>query len=270
MSEQRQEAQATDAIAPLPGSTTEREPSHYETAMLIADRLGETEEGAQTQLVRIVGALGRTQARALLEETLRIEEGGGMLLPNGSRRRTIGGIYFHLAYTKGIPKPGKKLSRPAYKPASAQKSPQTVPSMKPTVPPAPPFSWDDRIAVMEEIGVEKGKATTVKITLIGTLGKYVDKGAFVVGAMQHTGEKLPALPKGVPAPQAVKTNYIVYIGAKQWKSVAATVSDPEDALIIEGFPQIDTKTGAISVFASSVTSKKLQSAKRQSQDQKSG
>jgi hypothetical protein len=59
----------------------------------------------------------------------------------------------------------------------------------------------------------------------------------------------------------------VYIGAKQWKNVAATVNDPEDALIIEGFPQIDTKSGAISVFASNVTSKKIQMAKKDAQKQ---
>jgi molybdopterin-guanine dinucleotide biosynthesis protein len=102
-----------------------------------------------------------------------------------------------------------------------------------------------------------------KITLIGQLGKFMDKGTCVMGVMQHTGEKVPALPKGVPTTPAVKTDYVVYIGAKQWKNVAATVSDPEDALIIEGFPQIDAKTGAISVFASNVTSKKLQAEKRQ-------
>lgn len=102
----------------------------------------------------------------------------------------------------------------------------------------------------------------MKITHVGTMGKFVDKGACIVGVMQHTGEKLPALPKGVPAPQATKTNYIVYIAAKQWNSVAATTSDPEDVLIVEGFPQIDAANNAISVFASSVTSKKLQAAKR--------
>ncbi len=89
------------------------------------------------------------------------------------------------------------------------------------------------------------------------------QGACVVGVMQHTGEKLPALPKGVPAPQAITTNYVVYIGSKQWKNVAATVDDPENVLIVEGFPQIDTKTGTIAVYVSSVTSKKLQAAKRQ-------
>jgi hypothetical protein len=238
----------------------------HEVLAIIAERLGETEQGPRDQIWRIIRALGRTQTVALLEETLRIEAAGGMMLADGSRRRSPGGVFFHLAYTKGTPKPSRKLTRPAYnKPGSAdgqKKSSQSAQPEKPAVP-LPVFTWQDRIAVIEAIGEQKGRANTVKITLIGTLGKYVDKGACIMGVMQHTGEKLPALPKGVPTPQAVKTNYVVYIGQKQWKSVAATVNDPEDALIIEGFPQIDTKTGSISVFASNVTSKKLQSAKRQ-------
>ncbi len=225
----------------------------------IADQLGETEEGARKQIGSIVWTLGRAQACQLLEKTLQIEEQGGMMLPNGSRRRTPGGVFFHLAYTTGTPKPGKVLKRPnpIRKPTETKQQP---PASAPTV---APLIWEDRIAVIEAIGNEKGQATTVKITLIGQLGKFVDKGTCVMGVMQHTGEKVPELPKGVPTPQAVKTTYVVYIGAKQWKNVAATVSDPEDALIIEGFPQIDAQTGAISVFASNVTSKKLQSAKRQ-------
>jgi hypothetical protein len=106
----------------------------------------------------------------------------------------------------------------------------------------------------------------MKITLVGSFGKYEDRGTCIVGVMQSS-EKAPALPKGVPTPQAIKTNYVVYIGAKQWKNVAAQVSDPDDAFIIEGYPQIDTQTSAISVFATSITSKKLQAAKRQGQPQ---
>jgi hypothetical protein len=242
-------------------STPLVEPSRSEVAALIAERLGETEQGPRMQIKRLVGILGHTQALALLEQTMQMEEQGGMMLPNGSRRRTPGGVFFHLAYTTGIPKPGKVLKRPhpPGKPAEVKPlSPASAP-----VPTGPPFSWEDRTTVIDAIGNEKGRATTVKITLIGQLGKFVDKGTCVVGVMEHTGEKVPALPKGVPVPPAVKTNYVVYIGAKQWKNVAATVSDPEDALIIEGFPQIDATTGAISVFASNVTSKKLQAAKRQ-------
>ena len=56
-------------------------------------------------------ALGRTQARALLTETIRIEEQGGMMVPDGSRRRTPGGVYLYLVYTQGVPKPGRVLNR---------------------------------------------------------------------------------------------------------------------------------------------------------------
>jgi hypothetical protein len=251
---------STESTEPIE-STSQAVPSRSEVAALIAERLGETAIGPRMQIKRLVGGLGRTQALALLEKTLQMEEQGGMMLPDGSRRRTPGGVFFHLAYTTGTPKPGKVLKRPhpTGKPAEAKPpSPAATP-----VPTVPPFSWEDRITVIDDIGNEKGRATTVKITLIGQLGTFVDKGTCVVGVMEHTGENVPALPKGVPVPPAVKTKYVVYIGAKQWKNVAATVSDPEDALIIEGFPQIDATTGAISVFASQVTSKKLQAAKRQ-------
>jgi hypothetical protein len=239
-------------------------------ATMIADRLGETRIGPRVQIKRIVQVLGRSQARALLEETLRVEENGGIMLPDGSRRRTPGGVFFYLAHTKGQPKPGRAFPKKPTTPSTHTNKNASPHPVKPSdrlpatksSPPATPFNWEERSAVIEQIGQAAGRVTTVKITLIGTMGTFVDKGACIVGVMAHTGEKLPALPKGVPVPQTITTKYVVYIGAKQWKNVAATVADPEDALIIEGFPQVDPKTDAISVFASNVTSKKLQAAKR--------
>ena len=73
---------------------------------MIADELGETEELPRAQIFEMVRALGRTQARALLLRTQEIEAAEGLLVPDGSRRRTPGGVYFHLAYTEGKPKPG--------------------------------------------------------------------------------------------------------------------------------------------------------------------
>jgi hypothetical protein len=250
-----------ESQAPTDGDLVNK--PHAEVAAIIAERLGETEELPRKGIVQIVHAAGRTQAVALLEQTLQVEAAGGMMLPDGSRRRTPGGVYFHLAYTIGKSKSGKKLHRIGHKPA--QPKPAQAGSPIVAQPTAPAFTWNDRIAAIEAIGTQRGKVTTVKITLIGTLGKYKEQGQCVVGVMQHAGEKFPALPKGVPAPQPVKTNYVVYISSKQFKNVAAAANDPEDALIIEGFPQIDGKTGAISVFASTVTSKKLQASKRQGQ-----
>jgi hypothetical protein len=252
------------------GKLAEEEPTPRETARLIADRLGETGEAARQEAVQIVWALGRTQARALLERTLQIEEHGGMMLPDGSRRRSVGGVFFHLAYTTGIPKAGKFLKKPAFRPPGAKvKARKPAKNPAPTVVNAPPLAWDERIAIIEEIGTAKGTVTNVKITLIGKLGTYVDKGTCIVGVMQ-AGESVPTLPKGLLVPPATSTAYVVYIAAKQWKQVAMTVSDGEDALIIEGFPQIDVKTGSIAVFATTITSKKIQAAKRQGQSKGDG
>ncbi|MEO9027403.1 MAG: phosphorylated adapter RNA export RNA-binding domain-containing protein [Ktedonobacteraceae bacterium] len=263
VAEDEQKAKTTPA-------SQEREPSQQETAMQIADRLGERDHAVRGQIVFIVKALGRTQAQSLLEQTMQIEEQGGMMLASGSRRRTPGGVFFHLVYTTGRTKmDGELLQRPAYqKPASAkpaQKPMSPLPSPSISATAASLFTWNERMSVIEAIGEAKGKAN-VKITVIGKPGTFVDKGACVVAVIQS--DKVPLLPKGVPEPAAAKTNYVVYVAAKQWKTIAGTLDDAEDMLIIEGFPQIDAETKAISVFANSITSKKLQAAKRQSQPQK--
>jgi len=239
-----------------------------EAAATIAARLGETEAAPCAQIRRAVKVLGAEAALALLQETMEIEAGEGLMLADGSRRRTAGGVFFHLIRTKTprslrgriFPAPPKQRKGTSSPPPGVRESP---PRSGPSAPAAPPvFIWNERIAAVEEIGAEKGRATTVKITLIGQPGKVMDRGACIVTSMQHTGEKMPALPKGVPTPPAQVTTYTVYISAKQWKTVAAAASDPEDMLIVEGFPQLDSQTASIAVFASNVTSKKLQQAKR--------
>jgi len=50
---------------------------------------------------------------------------------------------------------------------------------------------------------------------------------------------------------------------KQWRRVAEAMKDPEDTLIVEGFPQLDAQTGSIAVFATNTTTRKLQQAQRQ-------
>ena len=65
-------------------------------AAAIAAQLGETLGGPIGQIRRVVQTLGAERARALLAEALAVEERGGMVLPDGSRRRTPGGVVFHL------------------------------------------------------------------------------------------------------------------------------------------------------------------------------
>ena len=239
-----------------------REPSQRETANMIVARLGETEESIRQQFVSIVKAPRRTQAHALFEQTLQIEQNGGMMLPDHSRRRTPGGVFFYLASTTAVPKEGKTLKRPSFKKPKAKK-PKTeqTPSAAPAVPP-PPFTWEDRIAVLEELQAEKETASA-KIMLMGKLEKYVDKGTYAAGVLQS--ERCPSMPKGLPARPESNTNSLVSIGSKQWKIMAGTLSDLEDELIIEGYPQVNTQTGAVAGCVTSVASKKLQAAKRENQ-----
>ncbi|MBO0783421.1 MAG: hypothetical protein J2P37_31810 [Ktedonobacteraceae bacterium] len=73
-----------------PGPSALASKPHAEVAAIIAERLGETEEAPRKQICSIVQAGGRTLAVSLLKQTLQLEASGGMMLPNGSRRRTPG------------------------------------------------------------------------------------------------------------------------------------------------------------------------------------
>lgn len=234
-------------------------PDHNEVAHEIAERLGEQEDPQRRQIENIVWALGQVQAWALMLDAQEIDAGEGMMTPDGSRRRTVGGIFFYLVYNKGVPEPGKELKRffPAKKkkPAGQPVAPQTAPSVSVM----PPFEWQDRIAIIQEAEVEKGSAN-VKLTVVGRPGKVVDRGTCVVTVMEAT--KVPSLPKGLPTPPAAPTKYTVYISSKHWKKVAEAIADPEDVLIVEGFPTLDSTSGTIAVFATNTTTKKLQMAQK--------
>ena len=71
-----------------------------DTISQIAKTLGEVEEIPLFQITGIVRVLGEEGAQALLKETLDIEKGGGMLLADGTRRRSPGGVFFQLARRK--------------------------------------------------------------------------------------------------------------------------------------------------------------------------
>jgi len=107
----------------------------------------------------------------------------------------------------------------------------------------------------------------VKVTLIGKPGKVIEKPDCTLLIMKESGP-LPALPKGIPVPaQVPETSYVVYIGAKQWRGVAAALKNPDDVLIVEGTQIYDAEYSAIAVFATNTTTKALQQAKRQHQQQ---
>lgn len=115
----------------------------------IAQVLGETEAIPRRHIQKIIQWGTIPFAYALLTETESIEHNGGLLVRNGSRRRTPGGVFFHLAElylsTKvrrlvfeinkpQKPHPPTEKPQDAKTPASSQdaKSPQAVPSQPPS------------------------------------------------------------------------------------------------------------------------------------------
>jgi hypothetical protein len=232
-----------------------RETSRRKPAFaLIADTLGETERAPRGKLRAIVAALGDEAAHALLAEVQQVEANGGMLLPDGSRRRTPGGVYFHLAYQRLTPEQRQTIY--------GYRGTRTGSDTRP--PPPLPDRWADRGAWIDEVRSSSEEASTVKITLIGKLGKTIEKPGFTLAMLKHT-PRLNALPKGIPRPEPNETSYVVYIGGKQWKKVKDALQNPEDVAIIEGTPMWDSQYEALAVFATNVTTKLTQQTKREQQ-----
>ena len=97
----------------------------------IAQKLGETEPEPLQRLRAVVDILGPEQALAMCEKALAVEQQGGMLTQDGTRRRTVGGIFFYLVRGTGNkkvqrlwPRPRQKRPMPRDNPPASQKPSQ--------------------------------------------------------------------------------------------------------------------------------------------------
>ncbi len=90
----------------------------------IAEKLGEVEREPLKKLKAVVKILGPDQALALCEKALEVEQQGGMLTQDGTRRRSPGGVFFYLVRGSN----NKKVHKlwPQRKPESA--TPDTPPA----------------------------------------------------------------------------------------------------------------------------------------------
>ncbi len=130
----------------------------------LADKLNETNPKARFQLRRIVESQGRTFAQKLLDETLRIEEEGGMMTIDGSRRRTIGGVFLFLAWQRVPDTVRNKIfpDRARLKKRAEQKQRENNGEIDneaiegeeletPAAPPAPPIPTAELLAQLAEL-----------------------------------------------------------------------------------------------------------------------
>jgi hypothetical protein len=99
----------------------------------------------------------------------------------------------------------------------------------------------------------------VNVTVIGRPSQVVERQGVVILALRST--KAPTLPKGLPPLPSTPTNYMIFIQQKQWHKVREAMEQPDDALIVEGYPVHAPRFAGITVYATSVTTKALQAAK---------
>ena len=229
----------------------------------LAAALGETAPLVLAQLRRIVQVKGVQFAGEMLDQARATETGGGMLIQNGSRRRTLGGIFFSHTRQRVTPAEQAQIwpndTQPRWRTRSTRSQGQASPQVA-----APAIAWEERAQVYRTLSEQEGKVNTVKITLVGRPGKIVAMDGYVLTLMQ--GPAVPALPKGMPQPPPAP-RYAVCIQHKQWNKVsAALAADPEDSLIVEGYASVDAQLPGgpgIVVYALRAVSKKQQIAQRQ-------
>jgi len=224
----------------------------------IARQLRERAAVPRATIARAVAALGEERARALLAKTQRTEAAGGLLLPDGSRRRTPGGVFFHLVRQTATPVERKVIFPHKASGTGQGGRPDRLPQGTNTPPALPPLDWVQFATLTA--GLQVGEASSVKITVIGRPAQILERGDVTIVALRS--EKAPALPKGLPAP-ATPTDYAVLIARKQWQKVAQAATNPADLLIVEGFPTLDPRFAGITVLATTATTKQLQQAERQ-------
>ena len=219
------------------------------TAAAIATQLNETDPGALTQIARIVERMGNEFVATAVADTLRIEAEGGQMTEDKQRRRTPGGDFFYLVRGRVSHEDWKALFPTPHRPA------------KPTPPATVTLSDTERLTLYNQLKAHPGVATNMKLTLIGRPAKILKRDTFV--AVTLASREPPALPKGLPElPSQEPAIYLVYIAAKQWRKVEESIQNPEDKLIIEGYPYNDKKMGVIGVLTQSVTTVNLQRIKR--------
>ncbi len=86
----------------------------HEIVFFIASHLREPKGQSRHQLYRIVQVLGEEKAVGFMKQAIEIEKNGGMLTNDKRRKRTVGGIFFHLV--KHCDDPAVRKLFPARKP----------------------------------------------------------------------------------------------------------------------------------------------------------
>jgi hypothetical protein len=211
----------------------------------LAGLLGETTTGPIKQIKRIIQYCGTDFARNLYKETEEIEAQGGMMVAKLERRRTKGGVFFHLTRQK-ISDELHSVIFPQYK--NNKRGNNKRPPLG-----IPLFKWKKRIAIIESLKADQGEIKSMKVTLSGRPGSIEKRPEVIITTMSYT-VTVQNLPREIPRPPETPTLYTVYMSPKQWESIEESMADPADTLLIDGVCAFDPQTSSMAVFATTARS----------------
>jgi hypothetical protein len=249
-------------------------PSQLSSPSELAHEIAAQLQEPRTDLIaEVIHHFGPEKTRELLNETLRIEEQGGLLVDDGSRRRTPGGVFLYLA--RGRLPISQRLQlfpwSPEWKRETLRR--QAADRRRRLTRQDPDAFWQRRLPILLWLVKQRprGSATTMKLTLTGQPGPIVNQDLFIITTMESTGVT-PSLPRGLPTPPPNTMVFLVYIAAKHWRKIEAEMvegrlREPDDLLIVEGYPTYDVEAGRMCLFASYVTTRRLRQARRLQQGQ---
>ncbi len=172
------------------------------TAAAIAAQLGETHAGARATIWRTVRTIGPERAQAFVAQAQEIEANGGMMVPDGSRKRTLGGIFFYLVRTQVSDDEAIRIN-PGWRGQGwkqQKRNKQNATDAAPAPPTLPPFMWDEAAPIIAELIAQPGDATTVKVTVIGRPAQVVERQGVIILALRSTALTLGSGPRSSHTP----------------------------------------------------------------------
>ena len=113
-----------------------------------------------------------------MAQALEAEANGGMLVPDGSRKRTLGGIFFYLVRTQVSDDEAMQINRAWRWQQWKQRQPAKPKATTAPAPPTlPPFVWDEAAPIIAELVANIGAVSTVKVTVMAAPPKSLSARA---------------------------------------------------------------------------------------------
>ena len=205
----------------------------HEAARELGRLLGERQHSVIGQIRRIIQLCGVEFAREMYAATVEIEANGGMMLPDNSRRRSRGGVFFQLVRAK--------LDEDQQKQAFFR-------GAKPRL---PLLAWKKRIELIQSLQTEQGQVKSMTVSLKGRPEQIEKRAEFVVITLSDV-PTVENLPRGIPKPPSTPTMFVVYIALEQWQKVEGVITTSSEVLLIEGICTFDSESNSMMIFATLV------------------